>query len=147
MPPWPSAAPPDFEERLAALEGPWRCRRPTAEGPRGGAKVGPGGWGWFPHPSLATQRLGRWRSFQLPGLVLLSSRWGGRPRGVAGPSVWARPFKLFCFLNFGGVVAALLSPRVAPRPPGTSLRPAFQMLWSHEPGGCRDPFGGRGDQR
>lgn len=55
-------------------------------------------------------RLGRLWSFELPGLVLLSFWWGGRPRGVAVPSVWARPFKLFCCLNFGGVVAALLSP-------------------------------------
>lgn len=35
----------------------WRgllCRWPTAEWPRGGAKLSPGGWGWFPHPSLTT---------------------------------------------------------------------------------------------
>lgn len=34
--------------------GAWRCRWPTAEWPRGGAKLSPGGWGWFPHPSLTT---------------------------------------------------------------------------------------------
>lgn len=74
------------------------------------------------------------------GCAVVSGRWAAE--GCRCARCPARPFKL-CFLNFGGVVAA--PPLSAAGRP--CLCPAFQMLWSHEPGGRGGRSGGRGDQR
>lgn len=69
------------------------------------------------------------------------------PPGRFRAHAWARPFKLHCFLDFGGVVT-LSSFRLGhPRLAGSFSCPAFQMLWSHETGGLGDSSDGRGDPR
>ncbi|XP_063450368.1 dual specificity protein phosphatase CDC14B isoform X5 [Pan paniscus] len=129
-----------------ALEEPWLAQAAPhsqlgKEGGRPGGGKESGRWGGVLSVPTASSRAGLFPGLgDFRGCAVVSGRWAAE--GCRCARCPARPFKL-CFLNFGGVVAA--PPLSAAGSP--CLCPAFQMLWSHEPGGRGGSFGSRGDQR